>query len=26
LTNPLADPYLVLEKVYSDGKYLKQAI
>ncbi len=26
MTNPLADPYLVLEKVYSGGKYLKQAI
>lgn len=26
MTNPLTDPYLVLAKVYSDGKYLKQAI
>lgn len=26
MTNPLTDPYLILEKVYSGGKYLKQAI
>jgi 16S rRNA (cytosine967-C5)-methyltransferase len=26
LTNPLCDPYLVLVKVYSGGKFLKQAI
>lgn len=26
MTNPLTDPYLVLTKVYSGGKYLKQAI
>ena len=26
MTNPLTDPYLVLNKVYSGGKYLKQAI
>ena len=26
MTNPLVDPYLVLTKVYRDGKYLKQAI
>ena len=26
MTNPLADPYLILSKVYSGGKYLKQAI
>ena len=26
MTNPLADPYLILTKVYRDGKYLKQAI
>ena len=26
MTNPLCDPYLVLVKVYSGGKYLKQAI
>ncbi len=26
MTNPLADPYLVLSKVYSGGKYLKQAL
>ncbi len=26
MTNPLCDPYLILSKVYSDGKYLKQAI
>ena len=26
MTNPLADPYLVLNKVYIGGKYLKQAI
>ena len=26
MTNPLTDPYLVLSKVYRDGKYLKQAI
>ncbi|MCD8040749.1 MAG: hypothetical protein LUF82_04455 [Clostridia bacterium] len=26
MTNPLADPYLVLTKVYSEGTYLKQAI
>ncbi len=26
MTNPLCDPYLVLSKVYSGGKYLKQAI
>lgn len=26
MTNPLIDPYFVLEKVYSDGAYLKQAI
>ena len=26
MTNPLTDPYLVLTKVYRDGKYLKQAI
>ena len=26
MTNPLVDPYLVLSKVYRDGKYLKQAI
>lgn len=26
MTNPLCDPYLILSKVYGDGKYLKQAI
>lgn len=26
MTNPLTDPYLILIKVYSRGKYLKQAI
>lgn len=26
MTNPLTDPYLVLSKVYKDGKFLKQAI
>jgi 16S rRNA (cytosine967-C5)-methyltransferase len=26
LTNPLTDPYLILTKVYSGGKFLKQAI
>lgn len=26
MTNPLTDPYLVLERVYSGGAYLKQAI
>lgn len=26
MTNPLADPYLVLLKVYKEGTYLKQAI
>lgn len=26
MTNPLCDPYLILLKVYRDGKYLKQAI
>ncbi|MCD8201725.1 MAG: hypothetical protein LUD47_06660 [Clostridia bacterium] len=26
MTNPLVDPYLVLSKVYSGGKYLKQAL
>ncbi|MDE6557569.1 MAG: hypothetical protein K2K39_00520 [Clostridia bacterium] len=26
MTNPITDPYLVLTKVYSGGKYLKQAI
>lgn len=26
MTNPLCDPYLVLSKVYLNGKYLKQAI
>lgn len=26
MTNPLTDPYLVLTKVYSGGKFLKQAI
>lgn len=26
MTNPLADPYIVLSKVYQGGKYLKQAI
>ncbi|MCD7729788.1 MAG: hypothetical protein LUI60_07780 [Clostridia bacterium] len=26
MTNPLADPYMVLTKVYSDGTYLKQAL
>ena len=26
MTNPLVDPYLILSKVYKDGKYLKQAI
>ena len=26
MTNPLVDPYLILSKVYRDGKYLKQAI
>lgn len=26
MTNPLTDPYLILSKVYRDGKYLKQAI
>ncbi len=26
MTNPLCDPYLILTKVYKDGKYLKQAI
>lgn len=26
MTNPLTDPYLVLNKVYSGGKFLKQAL
>lgn len=26
MTNPLADPYLILNKVYCGGKFLKQAI
>ncbi|MDE7440102.1 MAG: hypothetical protein K2N23_06320 [Clostridia bacterium] len=26
MTNPLCDPYLILSKVYKDGKFLKQAI
>ena len=26
MTNPLVDPYLILIKVYRDGKFLKQAI
>lgn len=26
MTNPLCDPYLILVKVYSGGKYLKQAV
>lgn len=26
MTNPLTDPYLILSKVYSKGKYLKQAV
>ncbi|MCD8307558.1 MAG: hypothetical protein LUD51_04970 [Clostridia bacterium] len=26
MNNPLAEPYLILSKVYLDGKYLKQAI
>jgi 16S rRNA (cytosine967-C5)-methyltransferase len=26
LNNPLTDPYLILTKVYKEGKYLKQAI
>ena len=26
MTNPLVDPYLILTRVYRDGKYLKQAI
>ncbi len=26
MNNPLTDPYLVLSKIYSGGKYLKQAI
>lgn len=26
MTNPICDPYLVLTKVYSGGKYLKQAL
>ncbi len=26
MTNPLCDPYLILDKVYREGKYLKQAI
>lgn len=26
MTNPLTDPYLILTKVYRDGKFLKQAI
>lgn len=26
MTNPLADPYLVLSQVYRDGKFLKQAL
>ena len=26
MTNPLTDPYLVLTKVYSGGKYLKQSL
>ena len=26
MTNPLCDPFLILSKVYRDGKYLKQAI
>ncbi|MCD8372445.1 MAG: hypothetical protein LUD27_03990 [Clostridia bacterium] len=26
MTNPLADPYLALSKVYSEGTYLKQAL
>ncbi len=26
MNNPLADPYLILSKVYADGKYLKQSV
>lgn len=26
MTNPLADPYLILTKIYSDGAHLKQAL
>ena len=26
MTNPLADPYFVLNKVYGGGAYLKQAL
>lgn len=26
MTNPIVDPYLILNKVYSGGKYLKQAL
>lgn len=26
MTNPLADPYIVLSRVYTDGQYLKQAL
>ena len=26
MNNPLTDPYLILTKVYKEGKYLKQAI
>ena len=26
MNNPLADPYIVLSKVYSGGAYLKQAL
>ena len=26
MNNPLCDPYLILNKVYCGGKYLKQAI
>lgn len=26
MTNPLTDPYLILSKVYKEGKYLKQSI
>lgn len=26
MTNPLADPFLILSKVYKDGKFLKQSV
>ncbi|HBN12045.1 MAG TPA: hypothetical protein DD415_00345, partial [Clostridiales bacterium] len=26
MTNPICDPYLILDKVFREGKFLKQAI